>query len=85
MIRFARLARRPAKPKPEAAAPTDGEPPAAGCGWFDSSHELSAGLQVHEHRAAESDAALAALPLATWLDLQLSGWRGPVTESATPP
>lgn len=38
-----------------------------GCGWFDSSHELVHGLQVHE----DSAEVLSALPLATWLDLQL--------------
>jgi hypothetical protein len=38
-----------------------------GCGWFDSSHELVHGLQVQE----DSAEALNALPLATWLDLQL--------------
>ena len=38
-----------------------------GCGWFDSSHELVHGLQVEE----DSPEALSALPLATWLDLEL--------------
>ena len=38
------------------------------CGWFDSSHDLRAGLQVREHAA--NDAACAELPLAMWLELQ---------------
>lgn len=38
-----------------------------GCGWFDSSHELVHGLQVQE----DSAEALIALPLATWLDVEL--------------
>ncbi len=38
-----------------------------GCGWFDSSHELVHGLQVQEDPAE----VLSALPLVTWLDLQL--------------
>ena len=45
----------------------DDEPPSA-CGWFDSSHDLRAGLQVREHAA--NDAVLAELPLAMWLELQ---------------
>ncbi|NRF69342.1 hypothetical protein HLB44_20290 [Aquincola sp. S2] len=28
--------------------------PLAGCGWFDSSHELSSGLAVIEHRGFEA-------------------------------
>jgi hypothetical protein len=51
----------------------DDDPPCLGCGWFDSSHELQAGLQVSEHDDDESIAA--ALPLATWLDRQLAGWQ----------
>jgi hypothetical protein len=38
-----------------------------GCGWFDSSHELVHGLQVQENSAEAANA----LPLATWLDLEL--------------
>jgi hypothetical protein len=38
------------------------------CGWFDSSHELSHGLQVLELTTPESLAA--ALPLSVWLQLQ---------------
>ena len=41
------------------------------CGWFDSSHELERGLQVSEADAT----ALSALPVADWIDLELSGWR----------
>lgn len=44
-----------------------------GCGWFDSSHELRRGLRVHEDLSVEALAR--ELPLANWLDLQLSGWR----------
>lgn len=44
-----------------------------GCGWFDSSHELRRGLLVREH--ASADALAAELPLTSWLELHLSGWR----------
>jgi hypothetical protein len=54
-----------------AEAPPDEEHP-RGCGWFDSSHDLQQGLLVQER---EPDAVAAELPLAHWLDLQLSGWR----------
>lgn len=50
----------------------DNEPPCLGCGWFDSSHELQSGLHVSEHD--DDEAVAAALPLATWLDLQLADW-----------
>jgi hypothetical protein len=53
------------------AAEADERP--LGCGWFDSSHELQAGLLVTEH--GSPDAVAAALPLADWLELHLSGWR----------
>jgi len=43
------------------------------CGWFDSSHDLQHGLSVREH--ASPDTLARELPLAHWLDLQLSGWR----------
>ena len=45
---------------------TDDERP-LGCGWFDSSHELERGLQVHEANVQ----SLSALPLSDWLDLEL--------------
>ncbi len=48
----------------------EAEAPGA-CGWFDSSHELVHGLQVQELNTPESLAA--ALPLASWLQLQLEG------------
>ncbi len=57
--------RNPARRLPRAGE--TGE--AAGCGWFDSSHDLQAGLHVQEHATAE------VLPLAAWLELQLDGWR----------
>ena len=46
-----------------------------GCGWFNSSPELQCGLMVQEH--ATPDTPAAELPLADWLELQLSGWRAP--------
>jgi hypothetical protein len=45
-----------------------------GCGWFDSSRELRAGLWVQEH--ATTDAVDNELPLATWLEWNLAGPRG---------
>ena len=39
--------RLPACPGADPAA--DALPPGAGCGWFDSSHDLQRGLQVQEH------------------------------------
>ena len=45
----------------------DGELP--GCGWFDSSHELHAGLQVTEHLTPEPVAN--EVPLGWWLDWQM--------------
>ena len=57
------------------------EAPLHGCGWFDSSHDLNEGLCVREHGSADSLAAeLRGMPLAHWLELQLSGWR--VTQTA---
>ena len=52
----------------EAEAPAD--EPACGCGWFDSSHELHAGLQVTEHLSPERVAN--EVPLGWWLDWQLA-------------
>jgi hypothetical protein len=43
----------------------------SGCGWFDSSHELHAGLQVTEHLSPERLAN--ELPLGWWLDWQTGG------------
>jgi hypothetical protein len=57
----------------DSAAEADAKAPGA-CGWFDSSHELVRGLQVQELNSPESLAA--ALPLATWLQLQLDGCGG---------
>ena len=62
----------PATVGPEADADTD----AAGCGWFDSSHDLQNGLLVTEH--ASADAVANELPLEAWLDLHLTGWRPPL-------
>jgi hypothetical protein len=83
-IRWLRLLRR-RRPKVttrrsrvEDALLHDGEAPAderpLGCGWFDSSHDLREGLQVHEH--ASADAVAAELPLGAWLELHLVEWRG---------
>lgn len=41
----------------------------SGCGWFDSSHELRAGLIVQEHASAEGLAQ--ALPAGVWLEWHL--------------
>ena len=69
----------PARPLPRAAVPDwvngGAEPgPQAldevplGCGWFDSSHELHAGLQVTENLSPERVAN--EVPLGWWLDWQ---------------
>lgn len=57
--------------EPAAECVADAEDPPRGCGWFDSSHELQAGLQVMEHASAET----AALPLGDWLALHLGSWQ----------
>lgn len=70
-----RLLRRAPKTLPAApAVVADAEEPPPGCGWFDSSHELQAGLLVLEH--ASADAVAASLPLGDWLTLHLRGWHG---------
>lgn len=50
---------------------------ARGCGWFDSSHELKAGLEVMEH--ASADAVASQMPLGDWLAMHLGGWQPEVT------
>jgi hypothetical protein len=53
------------------ADPTPDQPAddaARGCGWFDSSHELAAGLAVIEHRGFE------ALPAGLPLGWQMAAW-----------
>jgi hypothetical protein len=50
-----------------------------GCGWFDSSHELNAGLQVTEHASPEPVAN--EVPLGWWLDWQASGASAPACRS----
>jgi hypothetical protein len=57
----------------EAELPLEPERP-LGCGWFDSSHDLRAGLQVQEH--ASADAVAQELPVDFWLRLHLAEWRG---------
>lgn len=48
--------------------------PACGCGWFESSHELQAGLQVTEHR--EIEPVVNQIPLSWWLGWELdAAWR----------
>jgi hypothetical protein len=46
------------------------DPPALGCGWFDSSHDLASGLRVQE--LATPEALAQALPLGSWLELELA-------------
>ncbi len=87
--RFSRaLSRSPVSP---AAAPGAAELAGAqaceddaprACGWFDSSHDLQQGLRVQEHLSPDTLAR--ELPLAAWLDLQLSGWRA-TSPGAVPP
>lgn len=70
------FSRRPALPpraRP-AAAPAD-EPPA--CGWFQSSHELQAGLDVQEH--ADVSALTRDLPLDDWMTLYFASGYRPAT------
>lgn len=81
MLRLlARWLRRPPARRPRAqpawldGAPAANDEPVLGCGWFDSSHDLRAGLQMHEH--ATAGAVASELPLAAWLELHLADWRG---------
>lgn len=61
----------------ETAVATDAESAdeAGGCGWFDSSHALRAGLTVFEQRAgSDADgAAEAQVELLHWLSVQVGG------------
>jgi hypothetical protein len=57
----------------EPAAPPAGDERPRACGWFDSSHELNAGLQVTEHLTPQAVAD--AVPLGWWLDWQTTGGR----------
>ena len=71
----------PSAPSARSTPPTRGtpapdeEPPVHGCGWFDSSHDLHEGLCVEEH--SSTDSLVPELPLSSWLELQLAGWRVP--------
>ena len=58
-----------AMPTGAAAAGGDDDPLPAGCGWFESSLELSRGLAVVEHAGFDTigDAAPLAWQLAAWL------------------
>lgn len=60
---------------PPARTGSDDRPP---CGWFDSSHELSHGLQVTEHAQPETLAQL--VPLRWWL-----AWELDAAAPRTPP
>jgi hypothetical protein len=61
--------RRP-HPAVAAVAARDSSERPLGCGWFDSSFDLSSGLVVHEHATPEVlDAEWA---LARWLDRELA-------------
>jgi hypothetical protein len=71
---FTRLLRR-RPPAPRAVHVGDEEPPLPGCGWFDSSHELRAGLVVTEH--ASPDAVAQEMALADWLQWHLGAWQPP--------
>lgn len=68
--------RPPRPPLPEIEEAADDALP-RGCGWFDSSHELRAGLVVTEH--ARPGAVAEQMPLDDWLQLYLQvaagGWR----------
>lgn len=55
----------------EPATPAADEEQPRGCGWFDSSHELNAGLQVTEHLTPQAVAD--AVPLGWWLDWLTAG------------
>ena len=67
--------RRPPAPDWVNAGPDAAEAAVAaaprGCGWFDSSHELQAGLQVTEHLTPEP--VVNEGPLGWWLDWQSQG------------
>lgn len=66
--RGAQVAARPHPPLDPEAPPAE-PAPACGCGWFESSHELQAGLQVTEHR--EIEPVVNQIPLSWWLGWEL--------------
>ena len=68
---FGALFHRSLVPAPDRAAAPAVEDRALGCGWFDSSHDLQAGLRVREH--ASPEALAAELPLGIWLDWHMAG------------
>jgi hypothetical protein len=76
--------RREAPPRRDAAAawvdavcaePDAPQEPAGGCGWFDSSHELHAGLQVTEHLSPEQRGQRSAAGLVAGLARRGAGQR----------
>ena len=69
-------ARAGRKPLADDELPCEEEDRPRGCGWFDSSHDLHAGLMVREH--ASVDAVANEMPLALWLELKLQGCRAGV-------
>lgn len=58
---------------PALQSPVEADDRPLGCGWFDSSHELHAGLLVQEH--GDNDTLAAELPLRQWLQSQMGGYR----------
>jgi hypothetical protein len=67
-----------ARPQPPQApgAPAAEPAPVCACGWFDSSHDLQAGLHVTEHR--EIEAVVNQIPLSWWLGWELDAARSAV-------
>ncbi len=76
-LRQPRVPRRPTSRARRAAGDeaetTADDGPAAGCGWFDSSHDLRTGLVVCEHDTLSTLAPTT--PLAHWLELHRATWR----------
>ena len=70
----------PLPARPEDAEAGDDAPP-AGCGWFDSSHELRSGLRVEEELPPDAVARL--VPLSWWLAWELDAALPPVRAGRT--
>lgn len=56
----------------DTAGAADNAPP-RGCGWYDSSHDLQAGLRVTEH--TDVAAVVNQVPLSWWLGWELDAAR----------